>query len=355
MTSFDILRKIIPPDQALANEALKRSLGQVKNIDQAETPALADALTKLEINKDLNLINNFITPLPSDVANLYSSTLGTGTGPNNTITTNDLLGTAAGVTYNQELPVVISVLQQLGNTGQLNSLTFDGGTATNVNNGVYTVMTYCLEGDYTIVDPLSPGNITIIIPPPLPGFGTYTSYDQAFTTGLIPAAANIIVNIANANPTAQSQCNSSYDAMGNQLVTNATNLAGADIDYQSIVTIGEVSVTDPGNLSAAISNANFIPNSDSTALGVASQLHEIGRAVEQGGPAQFFGLIANTATTAGQAVVASMREGRNIALLNAVGINLDTQIVDVNPDTQVANNLGSGQNTVAEARANIVI
>lgn len=355
MTSFDILKKIIPPDQALANEALKRSLGQVKNIGQADTPALADALTKLEINKDLNLINDFNTPLPSDVANLYSSTLGTGTGPSNSITTNDLLGTAAGVTHNEELPVVTSVLQELGNTGQLNSLTFDGGTATDVNNGVYTVMTYCLEGAYTIVDPLDPETITITIPPPLPGYGIYTSYDEAFATGLIPAAANIIGNIANANPTAQSQCNSSYDAMGNQLVINANNLAGAGIDYQSIVTIGEVSVTDPGNLSAAISNANFIPNSTSAALGLASQIHEIGRGVEEGGPAQFFEQIANVDGTAGQAVIAGMREGRNIALLNAVGINLDTQVVDVNPATQVANNLGSGQNTVAEARANIVI
>jgi len=50
-----------------------------------------------------------------------------------------------------------------------------------------------------------------------------------------------------------------------------------------------------------------------------------------------------------------MREGRNIAVLNAVGIQLDTQLVDVNPNITVANNLQDGQYSVAEARANIII
>jgi hypothetical protein len=50
-----------------------------------------------------------------------------------------------------------------------------------------------------------------------------------------------------------------------------------------------------------------------------------------------------------------MREGRNIAVLNAVGIQLDTQLVDINPDTTVANNLQNGQYSVAEARANVII
>jgi hypothetical protein len=38
-----------------------------------------------------------------------------------------------------------------------------------------------------------------------------------------------------------------------------------------------------------------------------------------------------------------------------LGIQLDTQLVDVNANTTVANNLGNAQYSVAEARANIVI
>jgi hypothetical protein len=60
-------------------------------------------------------------------------------------------------------------------------------------------------------------------------------------------------------------------------------------------------------------------------------------------------------TVTGQAVIASMREGRNIAVLNAVGINLDTQLVDVNENTTVDNNISSAQYSASEARANIVI
>ena len=102
-------------------------------------------------------------------------------------------------------------------------------------------------------------------------------------------------------------------------------------------------------------NANLIANSVSTALGLASQLHDIGLDVSTGGAAQFFENIANTSTITGQAVIASMREGRNIAVLNAAGIQLDTQLVDVNANTTVANNLQDAQYTVAQARANITI
>jgi len=42
-------------------------------------------------------------------------------------------------------------------------------------------------------------------------------------------------------------------------------------------------------------------------------------------------------------------------VLNAAGIVLDTQLVDVNANTTVANNLQDAQYSVAEARANIVL
>jgi hypothetical protein len=42
-------------------------------------------------------------------------------------------------------------------------------------------------------------------------------------------------------------------------------------------------------------------------------------------------------------------------VLNAVGIVLDTQLVDVNPNTTVANNLQDAQYSAAQARANITI
>jgi hypothetical protein len=110
-----------------------------------------------------------------------------------------------------------------------------------------------------------------------------------------------------------------------------------------------------GNIVNDPANANLVSNSVTTSLSLASQLHDIGLDVSEGGGAQFFEQVANTTNLTGQAVIASMREGRNIAVLNAVGIQLDTQLIDVNANTTVANNLGDGQYTVAQAQANIII
>jgi len=347
MTTYNRLKKIIPADQALANQALSRSLRQVKDIFDTDLPAVAEAVGELESNRDLDLINALTTPIPAVVTAFVGNVLATGTGPGNTLTTNDVIGIAAGATVTTEIPVATSVIQELANIGALDGLTANGGTASSSTNGVYTVMSFCLGNAYTIVTPGPPDTFTITIPSPLPGQGTYgpdlsfgNVIDAAF--GNLIAAANIVIaNIATTYSSETAQANETTNACAEQLVLNVTNCIAAGID------IGNV-VNDPAN-------ANLVANSVSTVLGLTGQLHDIGLDITAGGAAQFFENIANTTTLSGQAVIASMREGRNIAVLNAVGIVLDTQLVDVNANTTVANNLGTAQYTVAEARANIII
>lgn len=340
MTTYNQLKKIIPPDQALSNQALSRALQQVKEIFNTDLPAVARAVSVLESNRDLDLINDLATPIPPVIADFWGNTFATGTGPGNTITINDVIGIAAGAVVDQALPQTTDILMDLSGQGALDPLTGNGGTAGSANNGVYTVMQYCLAGAYTTtIDPGPPEIISITIPAPLPGAGTYSSYDDAFGNGLIPAANVIIANIANANPEKTAICNADSQAMARELELNVTNSIAAGIDIANVVN--------------DIANANLVANSTSTSLGIASRLHDIGLDVTQGGAAQFFESVANTSNLPGQAVIASMREGRNIAVLNAVGIQLDTQLVDVNPNDTVANNLGNAQYTVAEARANI--
>jgi hypothetical protein len=168
--------------------------------------------------------------------------------------------------------------------------------------------------------------------------------DLAFSTagtGLIAVANSYISNIATTYANLVVQANDARNACAQQLVLNVNNCIAAGVD------IGNV-VNDPAN-------ANLVANSVSTVLGLASQLHDIGLDVTQGGAAQFFENVANTSTLPGQAVIASMREGRNIAVLNAAGIVLDTQLIDINANTTVANNLQDGQYSVAEAQANIIL
>jgi len=337
MTTYDQLKKIIPPDQALANQALSRSLRQVKEIFNTDLPSLAAAVSNLESNKDLDLINALETPIPPVVANVWTNTFATGTGPGNTITINDVIGIGAGATVVDVLPTVTATIQELANVGALDPL--------NGPQGVYTVMSDVLANLYTTVIGGPPDTYSITIPAPLPGQGTYGP-DLSFTVVIDSAFANlisigdlVISNIANSYPQQANVCNQAVSSMARQLELNVINSTAAGIDIANVV----------NNLS----NANLIANSVSTSLGLASRLHDIGLDVTEGGAAQFFEATANTFNLPGQAVIASMREGRNIAILNVVGIQLDTQLVDVNPNQTVANNISSGQYTVAEAQANI--
>jgi len=346
---YNTLKKIIPPDQALANEALSRSLRQVKDIFKTDLPSLAVAVESLESNKDLDLINALTVPIPSLVEGFVANALATGTGPGNTVTINDIIGVAAGNTVNTALPDTTQTLQQLSTAGALNPLTANAGTPGSINNGIYTVMTYCLAGDYTTYDGVEFFTVTIplnnnIANTPVSYISANTpnpAIDAAFSTTLIPNANVVIANIAATNPAQAAVSNDSYNAMATQLLYNQNNCLRAGLNIANIVN--------------NINNANLVPNSVSTSLGLASRLHDIGTDIATGGSAQFFQSIANTSNLSGQAVIASMREGRNIAVLNAVGIQLDTQLVDVNANSTVANNLDFGQYTAAQAQANIII
>lgn len=343
MTTYDTLKKIIPPDQALANQALSRSLRQVKEIFNTDLPTLASAVSALESNKDLDQINALTQPVPPAVQNFWGNMFATGTGPGNTITINDLVGTASGNTHNTELPVVTNVLTQLNDLGALDPLTADGGSSGSSNNGIYTLMQYALGGAYSLA-----GNVYDITTIPnttwYSGPQVFGNIDGAFGNagvGLIDAANYWISNIAATHSNLATISNQATANMAQQLAINVENLSMAGIDV--------------GNVVNNITNANLIANSMSTVLNLTTQLHDIGRDVSEGGAAQFFDAVANTAALSGQAVVAAMREGRNIAVLNAVGIQLDTQLVDVNPTPQIANNLSNAQYSVTEARANIQI
>jgi hypothetical protein len=161
-----------------------------------------------------------------------------------------------------------------------------------------------LNGDYgNVIDPGPPIELTIIIPSGLPGAGTYGNLDAAFSTGLIPAAANLIANVVTANPGNVASLNSNFSNMAAQLSAEKTNLALAQVNF-----------------------ADLTGNSRSAVMGLGSNLQQIGKDVAPQGQAEFFTAIANTQNIYGQAIVSSFREGRNIAALNDAGIGIDTQI-----------------------------
>ena len=295
--AYNELAKIIPSDQALANRAIANSLGQVKNISQLTLPAFTTAVRAIETNTGLGDINALTQPVPTSVSTNLNTLLATGTGPNGTLTLFDFMGATAGVPYTAEFTAAANTIN---NMQAANSLYF----LSDATNGVYTVMQDTLNGDYTtVIDPGPPVEISITIPPGLPGAGTYGNLDLAFTTGLLPAAANLIANVVTANPGNVTSLNSNFSNMAAQLSAETTNLALAQVNF-----------------------ADITGNSRSSVMSLASNLQQIGKDVAPQGQAEFFTAIANTQNIYGQAIESSFREGRNIAALNDAGIGMDSQI-----------------------------
>jgi GTP-binding protein len=311
---YNTLQKIIPQDQALANKALVASLMQIKGIFNSTLVSMSKAVTSIETNTGLGDINALTTPVPASVGSTLQSQLGSGTGPGNTLVLNDVIGTAAGATQNVELPIVTATMSNLATANAFYTLSFDNGNPnSSVKLGVFTVMNYVLNGAYNQSNPNpSPppaelGEITR--PAQQPGAGTYgpansapSLYASVFDV-LIPIAASDISNIATTNSTNVAITTSAFGNMAAQLEREKTNQTKAQIDF-----------------------ANLQPNATSSVLSFASSLHSYGKDVEPGQAADFINSVADTSNQTGQAIIASMREGRNIAALGAVGVPTDTQL-----------------------------
>lgn len=295
--AYSELAKIIPADQALANRAIADSLNQVKNISQLTLPAFTTAVRSIETNTGLGDINALTQPVPTSVSSNLNSLLATGTGPNGTLTLFDFMGATAGIPYTTEFTAAADTIN---NMQAANALYF----LSDATDGVYTVMQDTLNGVYTtVIDPGPPVDISITIPIGLPGEGTYLTLDDAFTVGLLPAAANLIANVVTANPANVASLNSNFSNMATQLSAEKTNLVLAQVNF-----------------------ADITANSRSAVMSLGSNLQQIGKDVAPQGQAEFFTAIANTQNIFGQAIESSFREGRNIVALNDVGISMDSQI-----------------------------
>jgi hypothetical protein len=284
MITYERLSKIIPADQALACKAISVSLQQIKNIDVLSLPQLASAFTGTVTTKDLDQINALTTAVPADVAAYYTDYYATGTGTGNTLVLTDLLGAAVGVTYIDQLNNVVTTINSLGNA--LSNLTSIYTRMENTVNGVYG---NAVTGPVTI--------------PAGYAAGTYANADVAFSTALIPNAVIEIGNVVTAYPTQTTSLNSEFNTMAQKIITENENLTLATIN------IAELTTTDRGPVMSFVES-----------------LPQYGVNKEQNGPTWFLEQVADITTLGGQAIVACLREGQNLAVLNNVGIGVDTSI-----------------------------
>jgi hypothetical protein len=325
MTTYNQLKNIIPADQALASKALQAGLEQVKNIRDTTLPAVSNAAIGLETTKGLDGISSLTAPLPANVIAYYETQFYNGSGPYGTLYLTDIIGTPTGC-------IVSPLLQSVSST--LNTMTVEGdfATLTNPSNGVYTVMENCIAGDYTTsnTDPFT-GNTTytVVIPPGLPGAGTYGPANtasevesDAFSGGLNPAMISLVGVIVAANPVQVANTTAEFGNICVQIITENTNLALADVQFANLL-------------------ANQTPWS--LVYGLAAD----GLDTTEGGSAYVLQSLANLSTQGGQAIIATMREARNQARLSTAGLETDITVSDTGPTPQA--DLGRGEYTAAEA------
>jgi len=313
MITYQRLSLIIPPDQALACKAIQVSLQQIKNISNMSLAQLAAAFANMQTTRDLDLISSLTTAVPPSVAEFYANAYGTGTGPNGTLVISDLLGAAIGVPFTSDLTNVTTTINSMTSDGILNTLIV-----------IYTRMQNTVDGVYnTGIDD------TVVIPAG-PGAGTYANPDEALNALIIVAAAEV-AGIESVYPTQSSVLNSNFTSMAANLNKENINLSLASIDV-----------------------ANLDPTSRGPIMSFVQGLPDYGVNTEQDGPAQFLETIANLSTQGGQAIVACLREGKNIFVLDAVGAGQDTVIPSTVNSVPPRANLIPSTYTEAEA-ANLVV
>jgi hypothetical protein len=247
----------------------------------------------------------------------------------------DVIGSPTGWINTDALNSTTAIINTLVAAGALNSLT-------NGTNGVYTVMEKCLNGDYTEATELSPGppplyDYAVVIPFGLPGAGTYGGYPTpeqaqaaAFSSpgGLNQAMQSAVTTIIAANAALCGQANTNFNNMGAQLARENYNLSLTSIDFALL-----------------LNNYNF--------QSLVTSLPQYALDIAEGGAAYYFASIANTNTIGGQAVISTMRETRNRALLQSAGIITENNVSDVT--TIPIANTGPTQYTTAQATAQKVV
>lgn len=273
------LSKIIPEDIALADRALAVSLQQITNINKITLQQLARAYQNIETNRDLAAINSQFQPVSQDSIDYYKNGMAIGTGENGTILLTDVIGSASGTVVVGAMSNVITALDNL--SGSLSTLT-----------GIYQEMATALTAVYPYT--IASG----------PAAGTYADVNQAFTgpgspgIGLIPAAQAEINTIQSGDLANTAQLNEAFSAIGTQLSLEYGLQKAATLDVTQL----------SGNSQASIQTLIFA-------------LPSYGKDTDAGGVAEYLEDVADITHPGGQALVATLREGRNRTVLNESGLN----------------------------------
>jgi hypothetical protein len=311
MTALDRLSQMIPPDIALANKALAVSMKGITGISNTLLPTFAKTVSKTQTMVGLPLVNAQTSAVSPATASYYTSALAGGSSVNGTYVISDFLGTAAGLPGTAVLTETLALFSEMNLTTLTliynQMLESANGTLGPTDSGPIIIPTGPAAGTYVG---------TPVDPPPTPPAPQYnpTALDGAIAALIAAANAEIVALVAE-YPTQTTQLNTGWNELAHQLVQEPINQAKANLVWNQL-----------------------IPNSQQTVLSLIQSLPDYGLDTAVGGQAQFFELLADINTLAGQCIIGLFRQGPTATALRASNILNNNNIpADPNPPPPQAN------------------
>lgn len=355
------LSGILPDEIAVTAGAFSATMQQIRNIRKVDFEKFSQVVFNIESTKGLNLVNGTDVPTDTDLSNLAYEKVALGSGPYGTFTMSDFLGCMSGLPYawndvqssieSLQTPTLVNTYKNLylavtweigtvsvqsTNDGFGNytvtgiTLTDSGGgygreggvapsiTLSNGGTGSTTIGTdpddLSTYGRITSVTLTSAGPVTGVLPtgtvdnPPTiygsagwPGMNTAVQY-------YIDAANAEIAVIRTVNPILSSDLNTIYDAFGTQLTIEQRTR------YTGIAPVPSPTRDVWLNLYPT-SLYVFVDSIPTFAKNTLPHMY-----------AQTLEAISDLTTVGGQSIVAMMRQERNGARLQEIGIELDNNI-----------------------------
>ena len=333
MIAYDRLSQIVPDGQALASKALATSLQQITGVVNMTLPVLANTVVNLQTTNNLDLISSLTQAVPTSVSSYLANIGGANGRP---VGVCDVLGIAAGYQVTDNF---VNTVSTLANTN-VAYLTTIYGTMSNVVSGAY--------GD-TSAGP-------VIIPGGQPAAGTY--YAETANIGNVTVITTVAADVAmtgtggDTPPTGPGLIPVALIEIGNIDGNSSAQVAVLNSNFTSM----SAQVTQEQNLqvAAGIDFGNLIAINNPTVYSLVYNLPTYGDETEQGGLAQFWEGVANINTFTGQAVVATLREGQNQAVLTTAGIQTNAKVPDQAIPPQPQANLIPGTYSESEATALVI-
>jgi hypothetical protein len=317
----DELGKIIPPADAVANKAIEVALKQINNIGTTTLPELAEAILG-SVDRDWDpqqeyLANDVVKVDSAAAPTFYRAkspgcTPGTFTVPPGVdITDTNYWAetTLGGLSTMKDLPLIQAQTTPVPtDVAQFFATEVATGTGPCGVLTTYDVLGLALDSNNFAAQL----NTAITAINALQAAGSLATLNTAYTNMLV--AANdpaMITLIGNANTAIAALSASPYVTTLNTAWTYMANLMNLSAKYTSQAGV-DYFLLQSGDTS---STKSFVQN-----------LSYYGQLTAQGDAAQFLENLADIATLGGQAIIGTMREGRNQERLNASGLYNTTQI-----------------------------